>query len=74
MVAPVGYVGVGTVEFLYVRPGEFYFLEMNTRIQVEHTITEQVTNQDLVRESIELSCGKQVELSIEPRGHAIKPE
>ena len=66
------YVGVGTVEFLYAGPGEFYFLEMNTRIQVEHTITEQVTNLDLVRESIELSCGKSVEKDIQPRGHAIE--
>lgn len=66
------YRGVGTVEFLYVGPGEFYFLEMNTRIQVEHTITEQVTGFDLVRESIRLSQGEAATTPIQPRGHAIE--
>lgn len=66
------YVGVGTVEFLYTGPRQFFFLEMNTRIQVEHTITEQVTGQDLIRESIELSSGKSARSEIYSRGHAIE--
>jgi len=66
------YVGVGTVEFLYAGPGHYYFLEMNTRIQVEHTITEEVTGQDLIRESIEVCCGKPVLADVVSNGHAIE--
>jgi acetyl-CoA/propionyl-CoA carboxylase biotin carboxyl carrier protein len=66
------YVGVGTVEFLNAGPRQFFFLEMNTRIQVEHTITEQVTGQDLIRESIELAAGKAALNEIQSRGHAIE--
>ena len=48
----VNYEGVGTVEFLVDKHRKFYFMEMNTRIQVEHTITEEVINRDLVKEQI----------------------
>lgn len=72
LVSAAEYQGVGTVEFLYAGPGQFFFLEMNTRIQVEHTVTEEVTGLDLVRESIEVSCGRPATSEIHPRGHAIE--
>jgi len=75
MARVVGYVGAGTVEFLVDADGEFYFLEMNTRVQVEHAITEEVTGVDIVREMIRVAAGeplahRQSELAI--RGHAIE--
>jgi acetyl-CoA carboxylase biotin carboxylase subunit len=54
----VGYSNVGTVEFLLAPDGQFYFIEMNTRIQVEHGVTEMVTSVDLVKESIRLASGE----------------
>jgi len=71
----VNYDSVGTVEFLYVPDGEFHFLEMNTRIQVEHTVTEMVTGIDIVREQIRIADGKKLRYAqkdVPMRGHAIE--
>ena len=58
--AAVKYEGVGTVEFLVDKNRDFYFMEMNTRIQVEHTITEEVINFDLIKEQIYIAAGKKI--------------
>ncbi|RME42387.1 MAG: acetyl-CoA carboxylase biotin carboxylase subunit [Deltaproteobacteria bacterium] len=70
-----GYVNAGTVEFLVAETGEFYFLEVNTRLQVEHPITEATTGIDLVRQQIEIAQGKPLRYRQEHigrRGHAIE--
>ena len=71
----VKYDNVGTIEFLYIPDGEYYFLEMNTRIQVEHPVTEMVTGIDIVREQLRIADGKKLRYAQEDvthRGHAIE--
>ncbi len=69
----VNYEGAGTVEFLVDKNHDFYFMEMNTRIQVEHPVTEEVTNYDLIRNQIEIACGEKVpDKPLKMRGHAIE--
>jgi acetyl-CoA carboxylase biotin carboxylase subunit len=69
----VNYEGVGTVEFLVDKHREFYFMEMNTRIQVEHTITEEVINYDLIKEQIKLAAGEKMSGENHyPKLHAIQ--
>src|SRR5207302_6644958 len=70
-----GYVAAGTLGGLRTEDGEYFFMEMNTRIQVEHTVTEMVTGLDLVREQVLIALGEPLSFSQEDvslRGHAIE--
>ena len=70
-----GYVNAGTIEFMLDRSGQFYFLEVNTRLQVEHPVTEMTTGIDLVRQQLEIASGNHLTFSqedITQRGHAIE--
>ncbi len=69
----IGYEGAGTVEFLVDKHGKFYFMEMNTRIQVEHPVTEEVTDFDLIKEQIKVAAGIEVSgKDYFPKKHAIE--
>jgi acetyl-CoA carboxylase biotin carboxylase subunit len=71
--AAVNYEGVGTVEFLVDKHRNFFFMEMNTRIQVEHTITEEVINFDLIKEQIKIASGTPISgINYDPKMHAIQ--
>ncbi|HUK81665.1 MAG TPA: acetyl-CoA carboxylase biotin carboxylase subunit [Verrucomicrobiae bacterium] len=71
----VGYINAGTIEMLLDASGDFYFIEMNTRIQVEHPVTEEVTGIDIVKEQIRIAAGEELgydQKAIEPLKHAIE--
>jgi acetyl-CoA carboxylase biotin carboxylase subunit len=73
--ASVGYAGAGTIEFLRAASGRLHFMEMNTRLQVEHPVTEMLTGVDIVNEQLAIASNRPLRLSqadVRPRGHAIE--
>ena len=71
----INYEGAGTIEFLLDHDGKWYFMEMNTRIQVEHCVTEMISNIDIVREQILVAAGEKMDFTQKDvllRGHAIE--
>lgn len=71
----VNYRSAGTMEFLLDRHGKFYFMEMNTRVQVEHPVTEAITGIDIIKEQISIAAGKKLSVTqkdVKPKGHAIE--
>lgn len=71
----VNYINAGTIEFLVDKHGDFYFMEMNTRIQVEHPVTEMITSVDIVKEQLRIASGEELSLTQEEvvfRGHSIE--
>ncbi len=74
-VKQIGYVNAGTIEFLFDQQGGYYFIEMNTRVQVEHPITEMVTGLDIVKEQIRIAAGQPLQVrqgAVVARGHSIE--
>jgi acetyl-CoA carboxylase biotin carboxylase subunit len=75
-VREVGYTNAGTIEFLYDAEGNYYFMEMNTRVQVEHPVTEQITTTDIIKEQLRIAAGEPISFAaqggLQPRGHAIE--
>jgi acetyl-CoA carboxylase biotin carboxylase subunit len=71
----VGYTSAGTIEFLMDKSKDFYFMEMNTRVQVEHPVTEAVMGVDIIKEQIKVAAGERLSITkdfLEPRGHSIE--
>ena len=71
----VGYTNAGTIEFILDQSGTYYFMEMNTRVQVEHPVTEFVSGVDIVKEQIRIAAGEKLSVTqddIEIKGHAIE--